>query len=90
MLLKELMSQYNINLSLSDNAQNIEVNDDFSGNSLVSISDTEINITCTLEDVSRVVNFNFDKNTITELFISDLGIGGRVYSLKGEPIKIIN
>ena len=84
------MSQYNINLSLSDNAQNIEVNDDFSGNSLVSISDTEINITCTLEDVSRVVNFNFDKNTITELFISDLGIGGRVYSLKGEPIKIIN
>lgn len=90
MLLKDLMEETNINLSLSDTAQDIEVHDDFSNNPIVSINEIEININCNVEDVSRVINFNFEKNTITELFVSDMFHGGVVYSMNGETIKIIN
>ena len=90
MLLKELMKLNNINLSLSDDALNIEVNDDFKDKSVVSINETEITIKCTIEDVVRAVNFNFDKNTISEIFSSPVGIGGEVYSMNGQLVKIIN
>ena len=90
MLLKELMELTNIKLSLSDNAKNIEVHDDFKDNQIVSINETEITIKCTVEDVVRAVNFNFDKNTISEIFSSPLGVGGEVYSMTGNIVKIIN
>ena len=90
MLLKDLMEETNINLSLSDIAQNIEVHDDFLNNSTVSINEIEININCNVDDVSRVINFNFERNTITELFVSDMFHGGVVYSMDGGTIKIIN
>jgi hypothetical protein len=90
MLLKELMEATNVNLSLSDEAQNIEIHDDFKNNPSVSINDIEITILCSVDDVNRAINFNFDKNTITEIFTSDLGIGGEVYSMNGLLLKIIN
>ena len=90
MLLSELMESVNVDLSLSEIAQNIEVSDDFVNNPVVSINETEIIITCFIDDVTRAVNFNFDKNTITEIFTSPLGVGGEVYSMKGNLIKILN
>ena len=90
MLLKELMEATNVNLSLSDEAQNIEIHDDFKNNPSVSINDIEITILCSVDDVNRAINFNFDKNTITEIFTSDLGIGGEVYSMNGLLLKNIN
>ncbi len=90
MLLKELMELTNIDLSLSDNALNIGVHEDFMNNPIVSINETEITIKCSSDEVLRAVNFNFDKNTITEIFTSDFGTGGVVYALTGEIIKIIN
>ncbi len=90
MLLKELMEITNVNLSLSDTAQNIEIHDDFRNNPILSINETEITITCSVDDVTRVVNFNFDKNTITEIFTSPAGVGGEVYTMNGLLIKIIN
>ena len=90
MLLKELIENTHVNLKLSDNAENIEVHDDFMNDPVVSINETEITIQCSVEDVIRAVNFNFDKNTITEIFSSNLGNGGEVYSMNGELIKILN
>ena len=90
MLLKELMEVTNVNLSLSEEAQNIEIHDDFQNNPTLGISETEITISCSVDDVTRAVNFNFDKNTITEIFTSSLGIGGEVYSMNGLLVKIIN
>lgn len=90
MLLKELMDLTNVNLSLSENAQNIEIHDDFRNNSTLIINETEITITCSVDDVTRAVNFNFDKNTITEIFTSPVGVGGVVYSMNGNIIKILN
>ena len=90
MLLKELMDLTNVSISLSETAGNIEVHDDFENNPTVRITDTEITIECSVNDVTRAVNFNFNKNTITEIFTSELGIGGEVYSMNGEIIKLIN
>lgn len=90
MLLKELMELANINISLSENAQEIEIDDDFSENYFISITDEEISVTCPTRYVDKTINFNFDKNTITELITSDLGNSGTVYSIKGEIIKVIN
>ena len=90
MLLKELMEATNVSLSLSENAYNIEIHDDFRNNPTLSINETEITITCSVVDVTRVVNFNFDKNTITEIFTSPVGVGGAVYSINGNIIKILN
>lgn len=90
MLLKELMESTKVNLSLSDKALNIEIHDDFRNNPILSINETEITITCSVDDVTRVVNFNFDKNTITEIFTSPAGVGGTVYSINGNLIKILN
>lgn len=90
MLLKELMESTNVNLSLSDEAQNIEIHDDFRNNPILSINETEITITCSVDDVTRAVNFNFDKNTITEIFTSPVGIGGEVYTMNGLLVQIIN
>lgn len=90
MLLKELMESTNVNLSLSDKALNIEIHDDFRNNPILSINETEITITCSVDDVTRVVNFNFDKDTITEIFTSPIGVGGEVYTMNGLLIKIIN
>ena len=90
MLLRELMESVNIDLSLSEIAQNIEVSDDFVNNPVLSINETEITITCIIDDVTRAVNFNFEKNTITEIFTSPLGVGGEVYSMNGTLIKILN
>lgn len=89
-LLKDLMGLTNVNLALSDNAYNIEVHDDFSNNPVTSINETRITIRCTNEDIVRIVDFNFDKNTITEYFSSDLFTGGTIYSMDGEIISIIN
>ena len=90
MLLSELMEYVNMDLSLSEIAQNIEVSDDFVNNPVLNINETEITITCFSDDVTRAVNFNFNKNTITEIFISPIGVGGEVYSMNGNLIKIIN
>lgn len=90
MLLKELMQLANINISLSEHAQEIEIDDDFSEDYSVSISDTEITITCMPDDIVKVINFNFVKNMITELFISDLGNSGTVYTIDGNILQIIN
>jgi uncharacterized beta-barrel protein YwiB (DUF1934 family) len=90
MLLKELMELTNINLSLSDIAQNIEIHDDFKNNPIVSINETEITIICSGDNITRAVNFNFDKNTITEIFSSPFGTGGEVHSMNGDIIKILN
>lgn len=90
MFLKELMELTNINLSLSAEAQNIEVHDDFRNNPVLSINETEITITCSHDDVIRAINFNFDKNTIAEVFNSPAGIGGGVYTMTGLIVKIIN
>lgn len=90
MLLKDLMDLTNVSISLSENAKNIEVHDDFKNNPTVRITDTEITIECFVNDVVRAVNFNFNKNTITEIFTSELGIGGEVYSMNGLLVKIIN
>ena len=87
MLLKDLMELTNIQISLLDTAQNIEIADDFSNNPTVSITDIEITIKCIVDDVTRVINFNFDKNTITELFAAH---GGIVRSIEGHTLKIIN
>ena len=90
MLLKELMELTNVSISLSDTAQNIEIHDDFRFNPTVQITDIEITIECSVDDVIRAINFNFDKNTITEIFTSELGIGGEVYSINGQLIKLLN
>ena len=90
MLLKELMELTNVSISLSDTAQNIEIHDDFRFNPTVHITDIEITIECSVDDVIRAINFNFDKNTITEIFTSELGIGGEVYSINGQLIKLLN
>lgn len=90
MLLKELISLTEINVGLIRDAENIEISDDFSNNPIVENEGKEINIYCTNEDVVRVVNINLEKNTITEMFKSPLGIGGTVYSINGELLKIIN
>ena len=84
------MELTNIQISLLDTAQNIEIADDFSNNPTVSITDIEITIKCIVDDVTRVINFNFDKNTITELFASDVAHGGIVRSIEGHTLKIIN
>ncbi len=90
MLLKELISLTQIDVGLIRDAENIEISDDFSNNPMVETEGKEINIYCSNEDVVRVININLEKNTITEMFRSSLGIGGTVYSLDGELIKIIN
>lgn len=90
MLLKELISLTQITVGLIRDAENIEISDDFSNNPLVETEGKEINIYCTNEDIVRVININLEKNTITEMFKSPLGIGGTVYSIDGELIKIIN
>jgi len=90
MLLKELIELTNVSISLSDTAQNIEIHDDFRFNPTVQITDIEITIECSVDDVIRAINFNFDKNTITEIFTSELGIGGGVYSINGQLIKLLN
>ena len=90
MLLNELMEIANINISLSEHAKNIEIDDDFSADFSVSITDTEITITRLSQGIVKTINFNFDKNTISEVFISDLGNGGIVYSIDGNILKIIN
>lgn len=84
------MQLANINISLSEHAQEIEIDDDFSEDYSVSISDTEITITCMPDDIVKVINFNFVKNMITELFISDLGNSGTVYTIDGNILQIIN
>ena len=84
------MEATNVNLSLSEEAQNIEIHDDFQKNPTLGISETELTISCSVDDVIRAVNFNFDKNTITEIFTSPVGIGGEVYSMDGLILKIIN
>jgi hypothetical protein len=89
-VLKEIMDLTKVNISLSDTAQNIEVHDDFKTNPTVKITDTEITIECFVDNVTRAINFNFDKNTISEIFTSEIGIGGEVYSMNGEIIKLIN
>ena len=91
MLLKDLMDLTNINISLEENAQKIEVSDDFQNNPNVHINDNEITIICSVEEVTRAINFNFDKSTITEIFKSELvSTGGTVYSLNGNIVQIIN
>ena len=84
------MELTNINLTLQDTAQNIEIPDAFNINPSVAISDHAITVTCSDDDVTRVIDFNFDKSTITELSVSDLFTGGTVYSMTGEILKIIN
>lgn len=90
MLLKELIELTGINLALSKNAEQIEIADDFLENYSVTASAKDINIKTVVDDVTRVVNFNFEKDTISEVFASKVCHGGIIYSSEGVVLKIIN
>ena len=91
MLLKEIIELLNLSESLfGARARIITVDDSFREDYYIESKQNETSIYCADDDVTRVINFNFDKKTITELSRSDLFIGGIVYSFNGDIISVIN
>ena len=90
MFLKELIDNLDLDLELSVNAEDLEIHSDFMNNPIVESKENEINIYCDNENITRLINFNFKKETITEIFKSEFFVGGTVYSFNGEIISVIN
>ena len=90
MLLKELIELTGINFALPKTSEEIEIADEFSENYSITTSTKDISIKCVVDGVTRVVNFNFENDTISEVFASKVCHGGIVYSIDGSILKIIN
>lgn len=89
MLLRELVEQLGLDITLQPLANEIEVSDSFIDNPLVNSDESQIKIYCTENTATRVLCFDLDKEVIIDLFELENRTGGNVYSFEGFIIQII-
>lgn len=95
MRLKELLDELEktadvFPLYVSENVLNLEIPDDFKGNSTLDVSEDSAKIMCNVEDVERILTFDFKNSLITESYQNKFCSGGFVYNWNGEIERIIN
>ena len=95
MLLKDLLKELEdtvekFPLYVPNNVLNIEVHDDFQGNSKLTGSEDIVKIVCNVEGTERTITFDFKNSLITDSFTSKYYTGGNVYNWNGELQSILN
>lgn len=95
MLLEELLNELEktidvFPLYVSENVLNLEVADDFKGNSVLDVLDESAKIMCNVDGIKRIITFDFKKSIITDSYKGEFCSGEIIYNWNGELERIIN